>query len=153
MDRRRAFFKIISEQVDFNDRSELALRSNEIFTPSLPIQPGFFADFGGRFRYNNFERTDHWWSNLQKFNPFYDYIEFNVDVFELSEAGTSLAYFYFRLDVNQVIHTREVFSFMDFVGDIGGVSDTLLGVGGFLIGSYSAFYASLSTFSELYRVR
>ena len=37
LQRRRAFFKIISEQVDFNDRSEVAIRSNEIYTPSMPL--------------------------------------------------------------------------------------------------------------------
>ena len=56
--RRRAFFKIITEQVDFNDRSDIAIRENEIYTPSVPIQPGFFGDFGARFRYNKFERED-----------------------------------------------------------------------------------------------
>ena len=42
---------------------------------------------------------------------------------------------------------------MDFVGDIGGVPDFLIQVGGWIIASYAAFYASIATFSELYQVR
>ena len=34
---KRGLYKIISEQVDFNDRSEKAVRYNEIYTPSVPL--------------------------------------------------------------------------------------------------------------------
>lgn len=42
---------------------------------------------------------------------------------------------------------------MDFVGDLGGVPGFLLQVGGWVVGSYSAFYSSLSMIEETYRVR
>jgi hypothetical protein len=71
----------------------------------------------------------------------------------MPEGDPLLANYYFRLDVNQVIHSRVVFSFMDFVGDLGGVPGFLIQCGGWIIGSYSAFYASISTIEELYRVR
>ena len=51
---------------------------------------------------------------------------FNADVYEKEEDDALLANFYFRLDVNQITHSRVVFSFMDFVGDIGGVPDFLI---------------------------
>ena len=34
---KRGLYKIISEQVDFNDRDEEAVRYNEIYTPSVPL--------------------------------------------------------------------------------------------------------------------
>ena len=90
---------------------------------------------------------------MKKYNPFFDFLQFSLDVYEVPEDTELLSNFYFRLDVNQIEHSRQVFSLMDFIGDIGGVPDLLLQVGGWVIGSYAAFYASLSTFSELYRVR
>ena len=71
----------------------------------------------------------------------------------MPDGANLLTNFYFRLDVNQVVHSRVVFSFMDFVGSLGGVPGFLLQVGGWVVGSYSAFYASISTVSVLYRIR
>jgi hypothetical protein len=131
----------------------MAIRFNEIYTPSNPIQPGYFGDFGCRFRYNKFNRQDYWWSGKVTENPFFDYVYYSNDVYEVPDTEVLLTDFYFRLDVNQVVHTRVVFNFMDFVGALGGVPGFLLEVGGYVIGGYSAFYASISTLSVLYRVR
>jgi hypothetical protein len=60
---------------------------------------------------------------------------------------------YFRLEVDQITHTRVVYNFMDFIGDLGGVRDIMLELAGWLIGSYAAFHSSWATVSALYRVR
>ena len=86
-------------------------------------------------------------------NPFFDYFFYSLDIYEMPEGNNLLANFYFRLDVNQLSHQRIVFSFMDFVGDLGGVPAFLIQVGGWIVGSYSAFYASISMIEETYRVR
>lgn len=62
-----------------------------------------------------------------------------TDVYDVDETSNILIKFYIRLDVNQVVHQRIVFSFMDFVGALGGVPGFLLQVGGWVVGSYSAF--------------
>ena len=58
----------ISEQVDFNDRDEEAVRYNEIYTPSVPLDLAQFGDFGCRFRYNKFDRQDYWWTGSKLLN-------------------------------------------------------------------------------------
>ena len=143
-------FKIISEQVDFNNRGLLAVRQNEVFAPSLPIQTGYFGDFGCRLRYNVFHRQDMWWSGKVNENPFFDYIFYSADIYETFAERTELAEFWFRLDVNQIVHKRIVFSFMDFVGALGGVPGFLLKMGSLVVGGFSAFYASISTVAVLY---
>lgn len=50
--KKRVILKIISEQVDFTDRDERAVRSNEIYVPSVPISADTFSDIGIRYRYN-----------------------------------------------------------------------------------------------------
>ena len=65
---KRGLYKIISEQVDFNDRDEEAVRYNEIYTPSVPLDLAQFGDFGCRFRYNKFDRQDYWWTGSKLLN-------------------------------------------------------------------------------------
>ena len=64
-----------------------------------------------------------------------------------------MAAFWFRLDVNEIVHRRKVFSFMDFLGSVAGVPTFLLKVGAFVIGGFTSFYASISTVSVLYKIR
>ena len=46
-----------------------------------------------------------------KSSEFFDYVEFNHDTYEVGESDDSgIADLYFRLDVDQVIHVREVYS-------------------------------------------
>ena len=52
LEKKRVILKIISEQVDFTDRDERAVRSTEIYTPGVPISANTFADTGYRYRYN-----------------------------------------------------------------------------------------------------
>jgi hypothetical protein len=87
----------------------------------VPIEPGKFVDFGCRFRYNKFHRTDYWWTAKKKLNPFFDYVFYSSDVLDVPPGNTLMVEFYFRLDVDQIEHSRVVFSFMDFIGSLGGV--------------------------------
>lgn len=60
---------------------------------------------------------------------------------------------YFRLEVDQVSHARNVYTMMDFIGALGGVSDLLLQILGWIFGGYAAFYSGVATLSALYRVK
>jgi hypothetical protein len=86
---------------------------------------------------------------------FYDYFEYNTDTFTSAPKGSEqlVAEMYFRLEVDQITHNRVVYTFMDFIGDLGGVKDIMLQLAGWVFGSYSAFYASWSTVATLYRVK
>jgi hypothetical protein len=46
---------------------------------------------------------------------------------------------YFRLDNDLINHTRQCFSFMNFVGDVGGVRDVLIAIISFFFGGFANF--------------
>ena len=85
-----------------------------------------YCDTGYRFRRNTFYRTDTWLFQEESIEPFYDYIFYNSDCFDVDPQNKLIAEKYFRFDVDQITHTRVVLSFMDFIGTLGGVSDILL---------------------------
>ena len=46
---------------------------------------------------------------------------------------------YFRNDTDVVNHSRECFSFMSLVGDVGGVRDVLIAIISFFFGGFANF--------------
>jgi hypothetical protein len=90
--------KILNENIDFTKRDGKAVRYNEIFVQSVPIMSGKFTDAGHRFRYNQFLRTDFWWTGERKTDEFFNYVYYNTDTFEVPPTKTVLAELYFRLD-------------------------------------------------------
>lgn len=53
---------------------------------------------------------------------------YNSDTYPTAPTGSEnlIAEMYFRLEVDQISHTRNVYALMDFIGALGGVSDLLL---------------------------
>jgi hypothetical protein len=119
-------FKVLNEKIDFTERVGKAVRFSESFLPAIPMKSGIFSDTGHRMRYNEFKRTDYWWSKTNIIDQFYDYVFYNSDSFEVPKTNTVIAEIYYRLDNNQVTHKRVVFSFMDFVSSMGGINRVLL---------------------------
>ena len=148
-----ATMKVINQKIDFLDRGSYAVRNNEVYIPGISLGWGNYSDTGYRFRYNTFERFDNWYAQIQTLNIFFDYKFYNSDTFDVPEETEIAAEMYFRLDVDQITHGRVVFSLMDFIGELGGVSDFVLMVSSWVIGGYAAFHASIVTMSVLYRVR
>ena len=91
-------FKLINEKIYFNDRDELAVAYSEQFVQSIPMKAGKFSDTGHRFRFNQFFRRDYWYNNQRMTNPFYDYIFYNSDTFDVDENKLEIAEIYFRLN-------------------------------------------------------
>ena len=60
---------------------------------------------------------------------------------------------YFRLQVDQISHTRVVSHFFDFIGDLGGTPAILLQLAGWVLGSFSAFNAAYVFTSYLYKFK
>lgn len=112
-----------------------------------------YSDTGYRFRRNNFARQDGWLVPIIINNPFYDYIFYNSDTYPRAPDGLErmVAEMYFRMDVDQISHSRDVYYFMDFIGDIGGIGEILLQICGWVFGGYAAFHAMFSTIAVLYR--
>ena len=58
------------------------LRQNEMYLPSISLEPQYFSDVGYRYRINDFITADEWY--IVKDTPditFTDYAFFNVDTF------------------------------------------------------------------------
>lgn len=124
--------KLINQKIDFITFEDWAVRYNEVFIPGVPMGNGLFSDTGYRFRYNDFQRQDGWLIPKYIPNPFYDYIFYSSDTYPSAPVDKDnkptkiISEMYFRLAVDQMTHTREVYFFMDFIGDIGGVTGILL---------------------------
>jgi hypothetical protein len=147
--------KVLNQKIDFSTFDKIAVRYNEIFFPSIPMAYPSYSDTGYRFRYNQFDRSDGYIFPNNFDNKFYDCFEYNTDTWQSAPAGSEqlVAELYFRLEVDQITHSRIVYNFMDFIGDLGGVRDIMLEIAGWLIGSYAAFHSAWATMSALYRVR
>ena len=117
------------------------------------MKAGMFSDTGHRYRYNIFHRVDNWYSKQVKLNPFFDYIFFNSDTYEVAKDKVEIAEVYFRLMTDQVTHDRKVFAIMDFFGALGGVSRVLLSMCGLFYGGYARFESAFETNAQLYRIK
>jgi hypothetical protein len=153
MSTKMATLKVLNQKIDFLTRESFAVRNNEVFIPSITLKQGRYSDTGYRFRFNDFERYDYWWSSTLVHNYFYDFIFYNSDTYDVPMDQALAAEMYFRLDVDQVRHGRVVFTSMDFIGSLGGVSDFMLQVVGWVIGGYAAFHQAYATMNVLYKIR
>jgi hypothetical protein len=114
-----------------------------------------YSDTGYRFRYNEFERQDGPYWAINVIDTFYDFLFYNSDTYPTAPASNPdmIAEMYFRLEVDQVSHARNVYALMDFIGALGGVSDLLLQILGWIFGGYAAFHSGVATLTALYRVK
>lgn len=117
------------------------------------MKAGKFSDTGHRFRYNIFNRIDHWHTGKLILDPFFDYVFYNSDTWDVPKNKSEIAEVYFRLDTDQVTHHRKVFAIMDFFGALGGVERILLKVCGLFYGGFANFEALFETNGQLYKVK
>ncbi len=61
----------------------------------------------------------------------------------------TIASIYFRLNVNALVHEREVFQLMDVLGAIGGIKDLLMDIFLVMIGSYLTYNSTLVSVNQL----
>ena len=81
---------------------------------------------------------------------FYNIVTYNRDTVDVRHDYTKLAYMYFRIDVDEVVHTRQVYEFSDFLGDVGGITGVLTETTVFVIGGFLAWNAGLEMMMSLY---
>lgn len=126
LEEKKIGFKILNQKIDFNSRGERAVRFNEMFVQTIEMKAGKFSDTGHRFRFNLFNRVDNWHKKTVQLDPFYDYVFFNSDTYDVPKDKKEIAEVYFRLMTDMITHDRKVFAIMDFFGALGGVSRVLL---------------------------
>ena len=145
--------KLLNQKIDFYEFSDTAIRYNEVFIPGVLMTE--YSDTGHRFRYNEFDRFDYWYWFTKSKDRFFDYLFFSSDTYPSAPESTPdlIAEIYFRFEVDQVSHSRVVYALMDFIGSLGGVSDLLLQIIGWIFGGYAAFHSSVATISALYRIK
>ena len=56
---------------------------------------------------------------------------------------------YFRIKVDVVNHDRNVYSTMDWLGDVGGIRDFLMEILALCFGGYIQFNAMIQTYEAL----
>lgn len=120
--------KIINQQIDFTGFKDYDVRQNELFVKTIPMATPYYSDTGYRFRYNVFDRADGYIYPDKDEDIFFDFFEYNTDIFNSAPVGmeNTIAEMYFRLEVDQISHGRDVYDFMDFIGDLGGVPAIML---------------------------
>jgi hypothetical protein len=114
-----------------------------------------YSDSGYRFRYNEFERQDGPYYPKNTKDSFFDYIFYSSDSFPTPPKSSPhlIAEMYFRLQIDQISHGRNVFTLMDFIGTLGGVSGLLLEILGWVFGGYATFHSGFATLAALYKVK
>lgn len=120
--------------------------------PEIKLKSNHFSDHNYSFRKNTLEKLDEWLPGVQSgdgTNEFYDTKILSSNEFE-TDTDPLLAEVYFRLDSDQIMHTRTVFDFMDWLGALGGVPDVLLFLIGFFLVSYSEFHAKIQIINDMY---
>ena len=73
---------------------------------------------------------------------FFDITNYNSDTVEIDEFNEDfygIAEMYFRLDSDEIKHERLVISLMDWLGEIGGITDLLTRIATFILGGYFGF--------------
>lgn len=58
-----------------------------------------------------------------------------------------VAEMYFRVQVDKIVHERQVFGFMDWLGSIGGIESMLIEFLIFFFGAFTQFNAVIATFN------
>ena len=64
-----------------------------------------------------------------------------------------IAEVYFRIDTEAVSHQRQSFSFINFMGDVGGIKDILIAMISFFYGGYAQFQVEYTRTQYLYKVQ
>lgn len=147
----------MNKKIAFKDYKYI-VRESEMMLPSIPIGPGKFSDTGYRFRKNMFKGLDHWVPFMfEKDKDFWDYIFYSTDTVDVvpdnkwfGSRSQIIAKMYFRIDIEKIEHSRQVYRLMDWLGDVGGVGDVLSF--GFMLffGGYLSFNQEVCTMKSLY---
>jgi len=86
-------------------------------------------------------------------NEFYDCTFYNSDTMIVNSNSSFyniIAEMYFRLEVDEVEHTRILFELMDWLGAVGGVIESLSHTAVLFLGAYLSFNSALEIIHDVY---
>ena len=66
------------------------------------------------------------------------------------KRNTKIAEIYFRIDVDQIEHMKNVYKLMDLLGDVGGVSEVVVWTIFFLFGGFLKFNQQMEIMINMY---
>ena len=77
---------------------------------------------------------------------------FNFDIYTTNSNGTQkeIAKFYFRLQIDTIVHNRILYGLFDWLSDIGGVSRAVIVIILTLYGSFAAFSSRIEIMLHFY---
>lgn len=134
---------MINPKIEFTNFSPDPIHQNRIKMPVISLKHGIYSDLDMFYRENVFDRYDHWepWAKLSTY-VFYDTINNEMLINEIPEYNvyTRLGEINIRNMPDKMIHTREVFAFSDWLGEVGGIREMLFFMFTVVIGSFADFH-------------
>lgn len=114
------------------------------------ISPGHFSDQGFRYRRNTFRKHDSWVPGIPgSMSNFYDIQFYNSLTVPVEKDYLKIMESYFRIDGEEIVHSRNVYRLMDWLGAIGGVERILMNFTIFIFGSYSKFNSTIELINQV----
>ena len=103
----------------------------------MTFKPGIFTDQGFRYRENVFEKADHIIPGLgDSSQRWFDVVFYNSDPISVGDDYTIIAEIYFRINGDSILHARNVYTVMDWLGDLGGIGEILHSTAALFLGGY-----------------
>ena len=132
----------MNEKIDFTKwgtkHARGSIKENEMWLPAVQLKAGIYSDVGYRFRENKYSKTDHWFPLMgESDETFYDCLHFSSDELNVDMNHTKVAELFIRLKTDRMFHERRVFSFIDWLGSIGGIEEIFTKTLIFLFGGYA----------------
>ena len=152
---KKTSMRVIQDKIDYHEYDQSAVkRQNELYTYSIPIDPDQYSDVGYRFRSNRFLYWDNFAPRYGGYSvlPFFDFKFFNLDSYKVNLDINLIAEIYFRLEIDEIIHYRDVGTFFDWLEAIGGIPEILKLLFNLVIGTYLTFHSTMMNLKTLYKV-
>ena len=113
--------RVLNENVDFDGVwDDGTMRTNEMWLPSVALGGDIYTDNGYRIRENSVVNPT--FGNIMGMaKKFYDISFFSSDVMKTSKTDLKITDMFLRLKNEQVTHSKNFFSLVNFLGAVGGV--------------------------------
>ena len=85
----------------------------------------------------------------ESLKTYYDVTFFSSDSLVVDDDYKVIAEMYFRIKTDAIIHSRQVYNLMDWLGSIGGVEEILTKLLIFLFGGFANFNGVISNLDTL----
>ena len=114
--------------MDFSSWEELPIRQYSRNLLTAKLKGGLYSWFGINLRKNKIEGLDDWYPLVRETNKFfYNTVTFVQEFYERGDdyKNMEIVSVTFSKDINQIVHTRRVMMYMDWLGIIGGLRSVL----------------------------